>query len=317
MGSIQTPSGLILELRAMRTVRAARAITVWRAMRPPFLLLSVVCVLLGVAVARRLGATPALLDVALVLGGALSAHTSVNLFNEYEDARSGLDQHTQRTPFSGGSGALIDDPQGAHAVRGAARVMLTITLLVGFACVARHGLLVVPIGVLGVLLVLAYTPWINRHPLLCLLAPGLGVGPFLVLGVVAVLCERLSLLALSAALVPGLLGSGLLLANQFPDIEADRGVGRRHVAIAYGRACARRVFAGLVLATVMVVVVAVTTHLFPLPALWALLPLSATLPTFMVLRGTPSSAALTPYLASNVAATLLTPLTLAVVLWSA
>ncbi len=301
----------------MRTVRAARVLTVWRAMRPPFLLLSVVCVLLGVAVARHMGATPALLDVALVLGGALAAHTSVNLFNEYEDARSGLDQHTQRTPFSGGSGALIDDPQGAHAVRGAARVMLTITLLVGLACVARHGLLVVPIGVLGVLLVLAYTPWINRHPLLCLLAPGLGVGPLLVLGVVAVLCERLSLLALSAALVPGLLGSGLLLANQFPDIEADRGVGRRHVAIAYGRAPARLVFAGLALTTAMVLVVAVATGLFPLPALWGLLPLSATLPTCMALHGMPSSATLTPYLASNVVASLLTPLTLAIVLWRA
>lgn len=300
---------------ALRADTGWRALTVWRAARPPFLLMSVVCVLLGIAVAWRSGATLAWLDVTLVLVGALAAHASVNLFNEYEDARSGLDAHTTRTPFSGGSGALQDDPDGMWAVRRAALGTLTATVMVGAWCVARHGLLLLPIGAVGVALVLAYTPWINRHPLLCLVAPGLGVGPLQVLGVVAVLNESLSLLACVAALVPGLLGSSLLLANQFPDIEADRAVGRRHLVIAYGRRCARWVFALLAAATASVVVMAVASGVFPPPAWLSLLPLSAMLPTVVGLARHERGADLTPYLASNVAASLLTPLVLAWALW--
>ncbi|MCC6707248.1 MAG: prenyltransferase [Gammaproteobacteria bacterium] len=300
---------------ALRTDTGTRALTLWRAARPPFLLMSVVCVLLGIAVAWRSGATLAWLDVTLVLVGALAAHASVNLFNEYEDARSGLDAHTTRTPFSGGSGALQDDPEAMRAVRGSALMMLSLTVVIGAWCVARHGPLLLPIGALGVALVLAYTPWINRHPLLCLVAPGLGVGSLQVLGVVAVLNERLSLLAITAALVPGLLGSSLLLANQFPDIEADRAVGRRHLAIAYGRRRARRVFASLAVATAGVVVMAVTSGVFPPLAWLSLLPLSAMLPTVIGLARHAAGAALTPYLASNVAASLLTPLVLAWALW--
>lgn len=300
---------------ALRTDAGTRALTLWRAARPPFLLLSVVCVLLGIAVAWRSGATLAWLDVMLVLVGALAAHASVNLFNEYEDARSGLDAHTTRTPFSGGSGALQDDPESARAVRICALLALLMTVAVGAWCVARHGLLLLPIGALGVALVLAYTPWINRHPLLCLVAPGLGVGPLQVLGVVAVLNERLSLLAMSAALVPGLLGSSLLLANQFPDIDADRMVGRRHLAIAYGRRRARRVFALLAATTASVVVMAVASGVFPPLASLSLLPLGAMLPTVIGLARHERGADLTPYLASNVAASLLTPLVLAWALW--
>lgn len=305
----------MVAMHPLRVAGHGRALTVLRAMRPPFLLLSVVCVLLGVAVAWRTGAQLSLLNLSLVLGGALAAHVSVNLYNEYEDARSGLDGHTERTPFSGGSGALIDDPEGAGAVLWAARVSLALTLLVGMVCVARHGPLVLPLGALGIALVLAYTPWINRHPLLCLLAPGLGVGPLMVLGVVAVLNEGLSLLAISAALIPGLLGSALLLANQFPDIDADSRVGRRHLAIAYGRTRARQVFGLLYLLTMMVLLLAVASGVFPPLALAALLPVMAMLPTFIALAKHRKGDALAPALACNVAASLLTPLTLAFALW--
>ena len=49
-------------------------------------------------------------DLMLVLIGAVSAHISVNTFNEYFDFLSGLDAKTVKTPFSGGSGALVENP---------------------------------------------------------------------------------------------------------------------------------------------------------------------------------------------------------------
>ncbi len=45
--------------------------------------------------------------------GLLVAHAAVNIFNDYFDARSGLDYKTRRTPFSGGSGAA---PEGLLTV---------------------------------------------------------------------------------------------------------------------------------------------------------------------------------------------------------
>jgi 1,4-dihydroxy-2-naphthoate octaprenyltransferase len=74
-------------------------------MRPPFLLLTPACLLLALAVADNCCKPVNLSFFFIALTGALAAHISVNAFNEYFDFRSELDMHTQRTPFSGGSGS--------------------------------------------------------------------------------------------------------------------------------------------------------------------------------------------------------------------
>ena len=78
--------------------------TILGPMRLPFLILTPACVFLGVATAYRTNGSVDLFNVLLALLGALAAHISVNSFNEYSDFKSGLDEKTSRTPFSGGSG---------------------------------------------------------------------------------------------------------------------------------------------------------------------------------------------------------------------
>ena len=73
--------------------------------RANFLLLPVVLVAVGAGAAHRAGPVH-LPSLALILVGVILAHVSVNLFNEYSDWRTGIDEHTPRTPFSGGSGIL-------------------------------------------------------------------------------------------------------------------------------------------------------------------------------------------------------------------
>lgn len=70
--------------------------------RPQFLLLSVVLVLLGTAIARNEGYFDGLKFILTTLG-LLLAHASVNILNDYFDYKSGIDLQTTRTPFSGGS----------------------------------------------------------------------------------------------------------------------------------------------------------------------------------------------------------------------
>ena len=70
--------------------------------RPHFLLLTPVCVFVGIAVAVYQSDSLKALHLALALLGALLAHISVNVLNDYFDYRSGIDLETRRTPFSGG-----------------------------------------------------------------------------------------------------------------------------------------------------------------------------------------------------------------------
>ena len=93
-----------------------RVHAVFRSLRLPFLLLSVASIALGAATAfaQHIDLTPSRL-IGVVLA-AFSAHASVNLLNEYQDFQSGIDLHTERTAFSGGSGGLPANPQFAKTV---------------------------------------------------------------------------------------------------------------------------------------------------------------------------------------------------------
>ncbi|MBL3556119.1 MULTISPECIES: prenyltransferase [Marinobacter] len=219
-----------------------------RASRPGFLMLAPLCTGLGVTLAWQQGEPPALLDTLLVLTGAVLAHAAVNLLNEYEDFVSGLDLITRRTPYSGGSGALPATPSAAKRVLGAALGTLALVIAIGVYFLWLRGLPMLVLGAAGVVLVLTYTRWITRSPLLCLFAPGLGFGPVMVLGSLVALGARLDTAAITVALISLLLVSELLLINQIPDVDADRKVGRRHFVITLGKPKAARLV-GIMLLT--------------------------------------------------------------------
>ncbi len=202
--------------------------------RAPFLILAPVCVALGWASAVSTGAITDPSTLALVLLGALSAHIAVNTLNEHEDFHSGLDLLTARTPFSGGSGTLPEQPGLAPWARRIGWTALVVTLLVGLLLTPRTGPGLWLLGGVGVALIYTYTRWLNRWPWLCLVAPGTGFGLLMVPGTYWALQGQLDGVAWAAALVPFFLVNNLLLLNQLPDIEADRRIGRRTFPIVYG-----------------------------------------------------------------------------------
>ena len=204
-------------------------------MRVPFLILGPACVLLGVGTAVRTVGHVSAFYVVLAMIGGVAAHISVNAFNEYFDCKSGLDALTERTPFSGGSGTLAEHPDMAHIALATALVSMAATGLIGVYFLFVRGLAIVPLGILGLLVIFAYTPMITRRPFWCLIAPGLGFGTLMVMGTDFVLTGRYSVIAFVASLVPFFLVSDLLLLNQFPDVDPDRTVGRKHLPILLGR----------------------------------------------------------------------------------
>ncbi|ODM33335.1 prenyltransferase [Marinobacter adhaerens] len=253
----------------------SETVAVVRASRPNFLVLAPLCAGLGVAVAWNQGEPPTLINTLLVLIGALLAHAAVNLLNEYEDFTSGLDLMTRRTPFSGGSGALPEIPSAARQVLLAAFGTLGLVIAIGLYFLWLRGLPMLVLGAAGVALVLTYTRWITRSPLICLLAPGLGFGPVMILGSLIALGARLDTTAVTVSVIGLLLVSELLLINQIPDADADRKVGRRHLVITLGQPAAARLVALLLLSSYGLLEAAVWIGWLPVSATLALAPLPA------------------------------------------
>jgi len=274
----------------------------------PFLLLPPACVAIGAGAAfwrtgRLDGGT-----VLLALVGAVCAHASVNALNEYSDFRTGVDSRTRRTPFSGGSGTLQRRPELAGYALGVGLALALITAGIGAHLALRVGPAILPLGIGGLAAVLVYTPWLNRHPALCLVAPGLGFGTCMVMGTDVVLGGGYSWTGFFGSLVPFFLVNNLLLLNQFPDVEADRAGGRRHLVITHGLRVGAGVYAGFHAGTFLSLVTGVALGCLPSLVLIGLatLPLAA-----LASRGAFAYAAgsltLVPSLALNVATTLLTP----------
>jgi len=284
-----------------------------RTARLPFLLLSPVCVFLGLATTMATGIQINYGIFALTLLAAILAHISVNTLNEYHDFKSGLDFRTRRTPFSGGSGALVDYPQMAMRVLIASSAALGMTLLIGSYFVWLRGLPIALIGIAGVALILAYTAWLNRLPWVCLIAPGLGFGALMVAGTHYALAGSFSLSVWLAALLPFFLVNNLLLLNQYPDLDADRECGRRHFPIVHGTSVSNLVYGAFLLAACLTLAIGIGTAIFPRLATIALLPMFLSVyALFGALRHHADIGIHLRYLGANAAAAVGAPLLLAI-----
>jgi len=281
--------------------------------RLPFLVLAPISVLVGVSVAVYESYPLNALYLALAFVGALLAHIAVNVLNEYFDYKSGVDFKTVRTPFSGGSGVLIEGLLNPRSVYIFGLACIAAIIAIGGYFYYVHGPAILPLGALGIVVVYFYTTHLTRSPLLCAIAPGLGFGPLMVLGTYFALTGTYSLAAGLASIVPFFLVSNLLLLNQFPDVEADASAARRHLPIVIGRKGSSDVYALLLLAAYVALVVSVLVGVLPYMALFGLLTLPLGL---MAVKGArkyyDEIENLIPVMGRNVLLTLLLPLLMAI-----
>lgn len=279
--------------------------------RPNFLLLTPVCLLLGLIAALASG-FPVHWGLLWAIGlGGLMAHVSVNSLNEFTDYRSGLDFLTTRTPFSGGSGTLVQQPEWAPGALAIGVGALLITLIAGVFLLFSAGWGLLPLGLLGLMLIVLYSGPINRNRYLVLIGPGLGFGPFMVMGTEYALTGQYSLNGLLISLIPFFQVNNLLFLNQIPDVEPDRYVGRDNFAIALKPEQRASLYALFGVLPYVVLIYLVAAAVLPITALLAL----ATLPLFLPIVGKVHNyqgdlETLIPSLGKNVAVTLLTPLLL-------
>jgi 1,4-dihydroxy-2-naphthoate octaprenyltransferase len=250
----------------------ARSLKTWfLELRPQFLLLSVLLVPIGTAVAWYQGSFN-LVYFVLAWVGTVLAHISVNVLNDYFDHRSRLDFHTQRTPFSGGSGILTAGLLEPTKVYILGTVSLFVAAAIGVYFIAVRGWGLLPVLLMGGLSAYFYTPLFSRWYVGELLT-GLGLGTLVVLGAYFVQVGGYSWEVLVTSLPPGFLTANLLLLNEFPDLEADRKVGRRNLVMALGTRKASWLYSALMAATYLCMILGVAFRWMPLPALVGLLTL--------------------------------------------
>jgi 1,4-dihydroxy-2-naphthoate polyprenyltransferase len=298
-------------------------VSIWLAQtRANFLLLAVFLVAIGLAFAAKY--QPAepfhVFHAILILLGTVSAHISVNLFNEYSDFLTRIDMHTQATPFSGGSKMLVSGKTTSRSVMIASVVSLLFALAVGlyFSLVSHWSIAV--ISLFGALVIMFYTPILARLMLGEFFA-GLTLGALVVIGAFIAMTAKpgMSLSELLPpevwlmSIPPGILTALLLLLNEFPDVEADKAGGRMHLVIRFGKKKAAWIYvAGVVLAFGMILIL----PLADITSKWmflALLPLPIAIKAAITaVKEGNNTQKLVPALGMNVIVVLATDLLIAV-----
>jgi len=289
-----------------------RLLDIWSAqIRAPFLLLSVFLVLIGGSVAYQDG----LFDgfrLALTMIGVVLAHIAVNLFNELSDYKTGIDDHTQRTPFSGGSGNLQKRLTSPDTISSVAVATLLVSFVIGLYLSWVSGWVLMLFIAAGGIATCFYTTHLARW-MVGELAAGLCLGSFVILGTYYVQASTLPSDLLLLAIAPGILTALLLLLNEFPDAEADLIGGRRHLVIVLGHKRAAQLYVAMLLLSYLILLTGVVAGQFPTTVLLVLLtlPLAAKAARGALIHGSDTEK-LIPALGANVGVVLGVDLLIAV-----
>lgn len=281
--------------------------------RPSFLLLVPVCVFSGVAVSLFEGHAFRPLYFALAFVGALFAHIAVNVLNEYSDYKTGIDFNTKPTPFSGGSKILVSGKLNLKKVLIFGLICLAITVAIGIYFITVYKWTIVPVGVIGVLIVFLYTPYLTKlSGITEIVGPGLGFG-LMVLGTYVTQTGGYSAGAAVVTVVDGLLIADLLLINEFPDVEADKAAGRKHLPIILGKTKAGIIYSVLLMGAYITIIAGAAAGVLPWLALLGLLTLPLGFKAMLgAVKYNNDMSKLVPALGMDVITVLVTPLLMSI-----
>jgi 1,4-dihydroxy-2-naphthoate polyprenyltransferase len=298
-------------------------VQVWLAQtRANFLLLAVFLVAIGLAYSALYPGVNGFHvgHAILVLAGTISAHISVNLFNEYSDYKTKIDFNTNQTPFSGGSKMLVSGKTNPKSVKAAAFGTLLLSAGIGaYFTVVSHWTIAL-ISLLGAFAIVYYTP-ILAKVLLGEFFAGLTLGSLVVIGTFIAMNgvpglaigQIVPLEVWLISIPPGILTALLLLLNEFPDTEADKAGGRYHLVIKFGKKKAAWIYTAGIAASFGTIIL---LPVFGIASIWiylALLPLPLAIKASQTaVRNGSDISKLMPAMGMNVMVVLATDLLIAV-----
>ena len=238
-------------------IQAARPATLWAALAP-------VLVAAGLASGDGVFRWDAFLAAAL---GSVAVQIATNFANDASDAKRGADTEDRIGPTRMVATGVITERQMWTATG----LTFGVAALAGIWLITIAGWIIAIIGVASILAGLGYVggprPYGYR---------GLGeVFVFLFFGVVATVGSRFvhdqtfPLDAWLLAIPMGFLVTAILVANNIRDIETDRLVGKRTLAVILGRPRTKQLYAGLIYGAFVAITIFGTLRLTPLATLIA------------------------------------------------
>lgn len=181
-----------------------------------------------------------LLPAALCLLFAILAQISSNFANEYYDFADGLDKKGREGPRRG----VTEGDISPRAMLAATYIVLGLACTVGLSLLLFGGWWLIPAGIFIALGVVAYSagPYpLSRH--------GLGeVAVILFFGLIPVCCTyvlqggQFGWPIAMAGLSAGLMGANVLIINNYRDIDDDKAVGKKTLAVIFGRKSMRWIY---------------------------------------------------------------------------
>jgi 1,4-dihydroxy-2-naphthoate polyprenyltransferase len=205
--------------------------------RPQFLISGLALFVLGALLAVRLGAPFSLPRLILGYLVILPAQLSVNYSNDYFDVA--VDRPGNATPFSGGSGVLLEQPELRKPVLWTAVALIGGSLVIGLVFLLNYRF---PFWMFGFVLIGNLLGWVYSAPPFRLSGRGLGEPAFTFIGGFLVPCMGYLVmkgkldLAGAFILIPLLLYSlASILSVEIPDVEADRLGDKRNWVARRGR----------------------------------------------------------------------------------
>ena len=233
-------------------------------MRIPFLQATIIPVVLGGVIAWQSSAGKLFhwdLFLLTILGASL-IHIATNMLNDYFDYKSGNDLMVKhQNPFAGGGRILTAGLISPSKHLAVSLSSLVIGCLIGFYLIFAQGLpMLFWLGLVGVISSYFYVgpPLKLAYRGVGEIIVGLNFGPIVTLGSYYVQTGSWSLAALTepflASLPIGLLIAAVLWINEFPDVDADRVVGKKTLVLRLGYLRSVSVFITLLAASYLLVI---------------------------------------------------------------
>ena len=245
------------------------------ATRPPFILATIVPVILGLSYSVYQGYTLDWATAVLSLLAAMLLHAGINVLNDYYDALNGTDDNNDERifPFTGGSRFIQNEVMTRQQTLIYGVCLMLAVMLIGSYLVAQTGAALFWLGLTGIVIGWGYSApplRLNSRGLgeLCVLA-GFSLLP---LGAWLVQTGNLSTNVVAIAIPVGLLTANLLFINQFPDRKADIQAGKLHWVARLEPDTARWGYVLIASLAWLMLAMLIAVGLLPVSALVAMLP---------------------------------------------
>jgi|TARA_B110000263_G_scaffold245547_1_gene255275 1,4-dihydroxy-2-naphthoate octaprenyltransferase len=193
-----------------------------------------------------------LIKIVLIILIGIFLQILVNLINDLEDSKKGIDNENRVGPIRATQSGLLKKLE----IKLVIAFILLICLILGFIAFIMSGIISIIMGLILMILAYTYTGGPKPYGYIGLgeIAVMLVFGPFTVLGSLYLFSIYPTFEIILISLIPGLSASLIILVNNIRDCDNDKKSGKNTIAVKLGEIKSRYLFLGIVITIVMILI---------------------------------------------------------------